>query len=532
MAKQKNSKAIANLSYLKRVFSIPGDEMATLHKLEKKLSLNLDEFLKESKVAGEISLETLSKIFSDINLPEDPCFVTDQVNYLLKNVIPHSVHTGSPKFIGHMTSSIPYFLLSLSKCMVALHQNVVKIETSRSFTFLERQTLSVLHRLCYNKSPQFYKKYVQKRNATLGIQCSGGTVANITAMWIARNAFIEEYCGKNKDEQSLVQALLKSGYQNCCILVSQRGHYSLKKAADLIGLGQQGIRVIPVTSKHCMDMKSLKTAYKACLKEKIKPIAVVGIAGTTETGSIDPLENIATFCEEKQLHFHVDAAWGGATLFSETHRKKLKGIEKADSIVLDGHKQLYLPMGVGMLFFKDPKTADLIEHQAQYIIRSNSLDLGKRSLEGSRAGMAMLTHSALNILGRKGYEILINQNIKMAKNFAKLIQNHPDFELITSPQLNILTYRFVPIFKKKKVQVSNRILSDLNTSLQKEQRERGISFVSRTTFRNPEPTGETITVLRSVIANPHTTLQDFKNILEEQSEIGYRLIKKHQSLYI
>jgi aspartate 1-decarboxylase len=525
-------KAIANPSFLKRVFSIPEDEMGTLHQLEKKLSINLDEFLLESKVAGEISLSKLSEIFSDFNLPEEPCFVSDQINYILNNVVPHSVHTASPKFIGHMTSCIPYFLISLTKCMVALHQNVVKIETSRSFTFLERQTLAMLHKLVYNNNNKFYKQHIQSRESTLGIQCSGGTVANITAMWIARNKFIESVLGKNCDNNSLVDALLTSGYRNCCILVSVRGHYSLKKASDLLGFGKKGFMQIKVNRDHSINLKDLDKVYNECLAQKIKPIALIGIAGTTETGSVDPLEKLHEFCQDKKVYFHVDAAWGGATLFSKKHSNKLKGIEHADSVVIDGHKQLYLPMGVGMLLFKQANTAKAIEHQTQYIIRSTSLDLGKRSLEGSRPGMALLAQSALSILGRKGYELLVNKNIQLAYTFSKLIRTHRHFELVSKPQLNILTYRFVPYLQDYPDNaLATESLSKLNVKLQKEQRENGVSFVSRTTFRHPEPNGDSISILRAVIANPRTTEQDLADILEEQSIIGFKIIRSSVKSY-
>ena len=532
-SKNKNShKAIANPAFLKRVFSIPEDEMGTLHQLEKKLSVNLDDFLLESKVTGEISLNKLSSIFSKSELPEDPCFVSEQINFLLQNVVPHSVHTASPKFIGHMTSSIPYFLISLTKCMVALHQNVVKIETSRSFTFLERQTLALLHQLIYKNSKTFYQTHIQKRGSTLGIQCSGGTIANITALWIARNQFIQTVLGKNNKDQNLIDALRVSGYNNCCVLVSVRGHYSLKKASDLLGFGKNGFMGVQVNKDHTINLKNLETVYRKCLEQKIKPIAVIGIAGTTETGSVDPLDKLAKFCENKSLYFHIDAAWGGATQFSKRHSNKLKGIEKADSVVIDGHKQLYLPMGVGMLLFKNPETSKVIEHHTQYIIRSKSLDLGKRSLEGSRPGMALLVHSALHILGRKGYELLINRNMKLTNTLAKLINKHRHFELITKPQLNILTYRFVPYFKDyPSNSKASQNLTKLNIQLQKEQREIGISFVSRTAFRHPEPTGETISVLRAVIANPRTTEQDLIDVLEEQTILGFKIIRKKLKVF-
>ena len=475
----------------------------------------------ESKVAGEIPLGQLAESFEDSLIPDEPRFVQDQVDYLMDQVIPYCVNTGSPKFIGHMTSAIPYFLQSLSKCMVALHQNVVKIETSRSFTFLERQILAMMHRLVYNKEKSFYKQHIHHRNSTLGIQCSGGTTANMMALWIARNVWIEKILGESAQEAGLIEALMRSGKKNICFFVSQRGHYSLAKASDLLGFGKAQMRIIPVNAQHKIDLDALRQSYKEAIKADIQPIALVGVAGTTETGHLDPFNELADFAVQHDLYFHVDAAWGGGLLMSEKHRVKLSGCERADSIVIDGHKQLYLPMGVGMLLLKDPTKAKIIEQRAQYIIREGSFDLGRRHLEGSRPGMAILTHSALHILGRKGYELLIDNNMKLAKLFAQLIDEHPEFELVTPPETNILTYRYLPSeWKKKKMDQLNEKLSELNTQLQKQQRESGKSFVSRTSFRHPEPKGESITVLRSVLANPLTKRQHLVEILEEQVEIG------------
>eukprot|EP00487_Bulimina_marginata_P004175 TRINITY_DN20056_c0_g1_i1.p1 TRINITY_DN20056_c0_g1~~TRINITY_DN20056_c0_g1_i1.p1 ORF type:complete len:124 (+),score=17.35 TRINITY_DN20056_c0_g1_i1:118-489(+) len=101
----------------------------------------------------------------------------------------------------------------------------------------------------------------------------------------------------------------------------------------------------------------------------IKVMAIVGVAGTTETGNIDPLDDMADLSHELGCHFHVDAAWGGATLLSQTYRPLLKGIERADSITIDAHKQMYVPMGAGLVLFKDPAATDAIEHHAEYILR-------------------------------------------------------------------------------------------------------------------------------------------------------------------
>jgi glutamate decarboxylase len=235
---------------------------------------------------------------------------------------------------------------------------------------------------------------------------------------------------------------------------------------------------------------------------------------------------MAGLAQEIGCHFHVDAAWGGPTLFSEKYRGLLRGIERADSVTIDAHKQLYVPMGAGMVLFKDPATLAAIEHHAAYIIRHGSKDLGSHTLEGSRPGKAMLVHAGLSIIGRKGYELLIDQGIERARRFAEMITEHPDFELVTSPELNILTYRYNPAsvqeaLRRADIETTreiNELLDKVTKRIQKRQREAGKTFVSRTRLAPARYHDETITVFRAVLANPLTTEDILISVLEEQCE--------------
>src|SRR5690606_29808142 len=188
--------------------------------------------------------------------------------------------------------------------------------------------------------------------------------------------------------------------------VSKRGHYSLAKAASVLGFGRDAIIAIPTTETGQLDLAILESECQRLRKENIKIVSIVGVAGSSETGSVDPLDKLAVIAKQYDAHFHVDAAWGGPTLFSDKYSALLKGVELADSVTIDAHKQLYVPMGAGMVVFKDPASVEKIEHHAEYIIRKGSKDLGSHTLEGSRGGMAMLVHSGLKIIGRKGYEVL------------------------------------------------------------------------------------------------------------------------------
>ncbi|HBC2011765.1 putative pyridoxal-dependent aspartate 1-decarboxylase [Vibrio cholerae] len=526
--------AQVNFDSLLKIFTVPEGPDSTLTKIDEELSRNLNHFLRKHIVAEEKPLKEIEKDFSNAHIPEQPQFVSDHTQYLLDTLVSHSVHTASPSFIGHMTSALPYFLMPLSKIMIALNQNLVKIETSKAFTPLERQVLGMIHRLIYGETDHFYQQWMHSAEHSLGAFCSGGTIANITALWVARNnALKAEGDFPGVEKAGLFKAMRHYGHEGLAILVSERGHYSLKKAADVLGIGQEGLVAVKTDAHNRICPHDLEQKITELKANKIKVFAVVGVAGTTETGNIDPLRTIAQICQREQIHFHIDAAWGGATLMSNRYRGLLDGVELADSVTIDAHKQLYIPMGAGMVLFKDPNAMRSIEHHAQYILRQGSKDLGSHTLEGSRSGMAMLVYASMHIISRPGYQLLIDQSIEKARYFADLIDAQADFELVSQPELCLLTYRYLPAHVRMALEKSqgvqrvqlNELLNELTKFIQKKQRETGKSFVSRTQL-NPHQWDKLATIVfRVVLANPLTTKEILHNVLDEQREIAQQAPK-------
>ncbi|MFO7830661.1 MAG: putative pyridoxal-dependent aspartate 1-decarboxylase [Desulfuromonadaceae bacterium] len=519
--------AQANLQNLYRIFTVPEAPSSTLGKVDQDITHDLAGFLQKHVVASGTTLEEIEKDFSDSRVPEQPTFVSDYASFLKDTLVAQSVHTASPGFIGHMTSAMPYFMLPLARILIALNQNTVKVETSKAFTPLERQVLAILHRLTYDFDDPFYSRFIHDSRSALGVFCSGGTVANITALWLARN----KMCAPEGEfggiaNEGMFKALKHLKCEGLAILVSRRAHYSLAKSADVLGIGRDNLILVDTDDNNRIDMRSLRNACARVENDNKRVLALVGIAGTTETGTIDPLEEMADLAQEIGCHFHVDAAWGGPTLFSDSNRWRMRGIERADSVTIDAHKQLYVPMGVGMVLFKDPQAVSAIEHHAAYILRPGSKDLGTHTLEGSRPGKAMLVHAGLNIIGRRGYELLIDQGIERAQHFADMVSEHPDFELITAPELNILTYRYNPAWLQQKmatarpdmVEEINHRLDDIVVAVQKAQRAAGKTFVSRTSLAPARYKGQKINVFRVVLANPLTTHDILEAVLEEQQE--------------
>ncbi|MFA5517116.1 MAG: pyridoxal-dependent decarboxylase, partial [Desulfuromonadales bacterium] len=338
--------ARANLESLYRIFTVPEAPDSTLGIIDQAITADVAGFLQTHIVALQRSIEEIEADFSSSAIPEEPTYLSDYTEFVQEKLVAQSVHTAAPGFIGHMTSALPYFMLPLTRIMTALNQNPVKVETSKAFTPLERQVLAMLHRLVYGEGEAFYARYIHDSQHALGSFCSGGTIANVTALWVARNRlFAPSGTFRGIAREGLARSLKHLGCDDIAVLVSRRGHYSFGKAADLLGIGRENLVMVETDERNRIDLRRLKEECRRLRGENIRPLALVGIAGTTETGNVDPLEGLADLAGELGCHFHVDAAWGGPTLFSARHRQLLAGIARADSVTIDAHKQLYVPMG-------------------------------------------------------------------------------------------------------------------------------------------------------------------------------------------
>lgn len=473
--------------------------------------------------------EALYPLFADVAPPregEDFARVLAEVRH---KVVDHTAHLNHPKFIGHMTQALPWTSVLVEAITAALNQNQVKIETAYASTLVEKQLLGWMHRMVYRAPDEFYAQALRGRNHAIGNVVNGGTLGNLTALAVAL-----EHRLPGARKRGLYAALQQSGDRGLAVIASARAHYSLKKAVGTLGLGEESLYRIPVDADNRMDLAALEQTIAALRRDRIRIVALIGIAGTTETGAIDPLAEMAAIARREQAWFHVDAAWGGALMIADAFRPLYAGIEHADSVVIDGHKLLWVPMAQGMVLFRDAASLDLLKHNANYIIRSNSGDLGQTSLEGSRRFDALKLWASFKLLGERGYATLLGHAARLTAAMRALILAQPDFELTSSSDNFILTYRYVPAALRAQQQVLlaegrveeaivlNRAINELNARLQERQKQNGHSFVSRTVLeRLPYPDG--VTVLRVVLSNVHTTPAHLQEIIAEQRALGVSL---------
>jgi aspartate 1-decarboxylase len=482
--------------------------------------------LPERITVGDVTLEHLKGRFTDPEMPTQPVCVEEYLGWLRREVLPYAVNVSSRKFIGHMTSALPDFLPEVSALVSGLNQNMVKIETSKSLTLLERQLLAMLHREFFGEGGHHDR--IQDSGHVFGLVVSGGSSANITALWNARNRALLRL-GFTKAEISecgAFELMRHRGYDGFAIVTSALAHYSIRKAASLLGLGERNVVFLKQDARLRVDTADLEAKLEICRQRRLLVIAIVAMAGATETGTIDPLVKIGEIATREHIHFHVDAAWGGALIFSDRYRRLLEGIQRADSITLCPHKQLYVPQGMSLCLFKDSQAIHASSVQSAYQGRQGSFDSGQYTLEGSRPAIFLCLDAMLRVVSKRGIGELVEQGIEKTKLLADAIAQHPAFQLIGPPEINILNYRYLPRSVRRRGCHSleeNHLISAAVTKIQERQFLQGRTFVSRTEILSERHCAQKITVFRVVIANPLTTLEDMLETLADQLEIAAEL---------
>lgn len=440
---------ISNIEYLKKLFIMPDSPDKFVEFGHELLELIHDFFQEKGGIHSSATLPELSEIFDQITIPEGPLLIKDVLSEIKTKIIDHSVKVGNPFYIGHMTSAIPYFMILLEMIIAALNQNQVKIETAKASSFVERELVSWLHSLIFNRKESFYQRNIHNPRVALGNVTSDGTLSNMTALMVAREkAFPPDGDFPGLRIAGSDRALRYHGYTRGIVLVSTRGHYSITKAANLLGIGESNVINVPVDGGNHIDIRKLKRRIKNFMEgrdhERTKIIAIIGIAGTTETGNVDDLEALRDISGEAGIHFHVDACWGGPALLVDEYRPLFRGIERADSVAIDAHKLLYCPMSMGIALFRSEKDLNLIKHESRYIIRKNSVDTGRFTIEGSRPFACLKPWASLKIIGRKGYGLLFRHARESTDYLRSIIDNYGNFETLNVPELFILIYRFIP----------------------------------------------------------------------------------------
>jgi L-2,4-diaminobutyrate decarboxylase len=295
------------------------------------------------------------------------------------------------------------------------------------------------------------------------------------------------------------------------LLVSDQAHYSLARSAGVLGLGQESVVAIPTDSRYRADVSALADLYRRTVQEGKKVVAIVGNAGTTATGSFDPLREMGEFCREKGVWFHVDAAHGASALFSEKYRSLTQGIELASSLVWDMHKMLFAPSLVtAVLYRRSQDGYGAFSQEASYLFgrrpEEADFDIALRTLECTKRTLGIKLWLALRIHGAKMIGEMVTKTFDLAREFAALIQAQPDFELATEPASNILCFRHVPAALKGLENAAEK-LDAHQLQVRKEVVASGKYFLVHAVLRNT-------VYLRTALMNPRTTIGDLEGLIQ------------------
>lgn len=399
---------------------------------------------------------------------------------LQDDILPASLHIHHPRNMGHQVAP-PLPLAALCDLVAAFtNQAMAVYETGPSATMLERQVLQWMGELIGWKNSE-------------GILTSGGAQANLTALLAARQVASEgDVWGQGIPASPPLR-----------ILASEHAHYSVSRAAGIMGLGAGAVVKIPADSRGRMAIKALQTMHQKSVASGARVMAVVATAGCTPTGSIDPLAEIGTYCRANNLWLHVDGAHGASALLSATHRKSLHGIELADSVVWDGHKLLYMPATVSAVLFRQPEHSyAAFSQDASYLFQGKSqeeesFNTSYRTLECTKRMMGLKLWAVFSLYGVNGLGELVNQVFATAKLLAEKIQALEDFELLMYPQTNIVCFRYG---------------SGDQSILRKKLVEAGGFHITQVALHET-------TWLRTTIMNPFTNADNLDALLEQIREM-------------
>lgn len=414
------------------------------------------------------------------------------ITKLLKKVVIQSAHLHHPCYLGHQVSS-PLPIAALCDLVASFLNNPTALfEMGPVTTAMEKILINWMSKLIgFNTDAD-------------GFFTSGGTLGNLTALLAARQA---------KAGYDVWKEGIKNT-SNLVILASEQSHYSIKKTSQIIGLGEKGVVPIPTDENFCMDVNALKQKYKEIVEKGDKVIAVVSGSCVTATGSYDPLDLIADFCEENNLWLHVDGAHGASALLSDKYKGLLKGIDRADSVVWDAHKMLLMPSLITAVIFKNSKNSyQAFSQEASYIFEKGQTEewynLIHRTFECTKTMMCLKLYAGLSIYGEDFFANYVTSMYDLTKKFAQLIKEQPDFELAVEPQSNIICFRYVP-------QDFEGDINILQKTIRNKILKKSPFYIVKVDLNNK-------TYLRCTVINPLTTENEIRELLALIKDLGINL---------
>lgn len=380
----------------------------------------------ESRVFAGKSPAEIQELLEE-PLPENPKNIESLLNETGEKVLKTITNSIGPRYFGYITGGGNQVAVLAEMIKASLNQNNLKWHSSPASTELERLVM------------RWVAEFIGYPTSSAGVLLSGGSVANYNCLAVARKI----KAPVNISDEGIY------GSDPMTVYVSEEGHSSFDKAMDMLGLGKNYLRKIPVNDQMCIDLDQLEKRIQADKNRGFHPICAIAVAGTTNSGAVDDLGKVAEICQRHDLWYHIDAAYGGPAAKVDGVSELFQGIEKADSVVVNPHKWLYVPFEAGGALVKNPdhlrKTfstvPDYLKSDEQ---NGGRTDLMEYNLPLTKEFKALKVWMTIKAYGAKRIREEISSDIANANYLVSLIQENNNLELMAPAPLSIVCFRYNP----------------------------------------------------------------------------------------
>jgi glutamate/tyrosine decarboxylase-like PLP-dependent enzyme len=388
--------------------------------------------LDSRKVTSNDVPADLEKLF-DEPLPEQGIAIDEILARFTTDVLPHAMQVPSPRYYGQFNPTPLPIGVWADALSSSLNQNAGAWRNGPTSAMIEARVLRWLCDLI-GYGPQSF-----------GVLASGGTEANLIALKCARDS------AAGQELLSVHTNGLRSVPADLTIYASEQCHFSIERSVDILGLGRNSLRKIATDENFHVRPDALQQQLDQDRAAGFLPCCIIGVAGATSTGVIDPLEELAALAREYDCWYHVDAAYGGTLAFSEQHRQKLAGIQLADSITFDPHKWMFVPFACGAVLVRDGGRIlrDAFDITPEYLNEDRGgtdveFDFFRYGQMGTRRFSSLKLWMALKFMGRSGYAAVIERQIELTEYLAARIGELADFEQVSPVETAVCCFKFLP----------------------------------------------------------------------------------------
>ena len=384
--------------------------------------------LESAPVTSPATPADLKRLF-DEPLPLAGMPAEEILEQFARDVAPHAMQIPSPRYFGQFNPTPLAIGVWADALCSALNQNAGAWRNGPTSALIEAQVISWLCGLIGYGSEAF------------GVLASGGSEANLIAL----------KCARDKASQDICERGVSAAKGDLTLYASEQCHFSVEKSLDILGLGRASLRKIDTDERFHIRLDLLREAIDKDRSAGRIPFCIVGIAGATSTGVIDPLPELAAIARENDCWFHADAAYGGGLAFSENHKGKLKGIEQANSITFDPHKWMFVPFACGTTLVRDGGNVlrDSFDISPEYLSEDRGFadaqyDFFRYGQMGTRRFNALKLWMAFKFMGKLGYAETVERHIELTRYFADCLDGLADFERTGEIETAVCCFRYLP----------------------------------------------------------------------------------------